>query len=114
MMIRGTVTKQGWELDRDGGTGTKPRKKVQGTTVASANSSLQTGNEDEDDDSLLESTPFACIICKRSHKYPIVTKCRHYYFCEALRPPEISTNSGVWSRDGWVFSVAKNLSELLE
>ncbi len=46
--------------------------------MASASRSAQNGNEDEDDDALLESIPFACVICKKPYRNPAVTKCGHY------------------------------------
>src|SRR6201992_4253167 len=72
--------KQGWQLDKEWEISTKG-KAPSGKTVASANRNTQTA-EEEDDEKLLESIPFACVICKESYKNPIVTKCGHY-FCEA-------------------------------
>lgn len=84
--------------------------------MASADRSAQNGNEDEDDDALLESIPFACIICKKPYKHPIITKCGHY-FCEACAlqryrksPSCVACGAGT----GGVFNVAKKLSRLLE
>jgi RING finger protein 113A len=107
--------KQGWELDRDWEIGTKG-KKVQGKTVASANRSAQNGNEDEDDDALLESIPFACIICKKPYKHPVLTRCGHY-FCEACALQRYRKNpscAACGAGTGGVFNVAKKLSKLLE
>ncbi|KAI9894604.1 MAG: RNA-splicing factor [Vezdaea aestivalis] len=111
--------KQGWELDRDWEVGTKG-KKLTGKTVASAD--RRTGGnageaEDEDEDeSLLEKIPFACVICKKPYNNPIVTKCGHY-FCEACAlkryrktPNCVACGSGT----GGVFNGAKNLKRLLE
>ncbi|TVY64239.1 Pre-mRNA-splicing factor cwc24, partial [Lachnellula suecica] len=72
--------KQGWQLDKEWENVTKGKKVAGGTKIASAN--RDAGEEDEDDDAALEGIPFACIICKEGYKYPIVTKCGHY-FCEA-------------------------------
>lgn len=88
---------------------------MQGKTVASANRSTHGGNEDEDDDALLESIPFACIICKKPYQNPIVTKCGHY-FCEACalqRYPKSPSCSACGAGTGGVFNVAKKLSKLL-
>jgi RING finger protein 113A len=107
--------KQGWELDRDWEIGTKG-KKVQGKAVASANRASQNGNEDEEDDAQLESIPFACIICKKSYKHPIITKCGHY-FCEACALQRYRKNpscAACGAGTGGVFNVAKKLSKLLE
>jgi RING finger protein 113A len=108
--------KQGWELDRDWEIGTKG-KKVTGRTVASANREAKAGEEDdEDDEALLESIPFACIICKKPYTNPIITKCGHY-FCESCalgryrkNPSCVACGAGT----GGVFNVAKKLGKLLE
>ncbi|KAF7511328.1 hypothetical protein GJ744_004893 [Endocarpon pusillum] len=107
--------KQGWELDRDWEIGTKG-KKLQGKTVASANRSAQNGNEDEDDEAVLENIPFACIICKKSYKSPITTKCGHY-FCESCALQRYRKNpscAACGAGTGGVFNVAKKLNKLLE
>lgn len=107
--------KQGWELDRDWEIGTKG-KKLQGKTVASANRSAQNGNEDEDDEAVLENIPFACIICKKSYKSPIITKCGHY-FCESCALQRYRKNpscAACGAGTGGVFNVAKKLNKLLE
>lgn len=107
--------KQGWELDRDWEIGTKG-KKIVGKTVASANRSNGTADDEEDDDALLQSIPFACIICKKPYTNPIVTKCRHY-FCEACalkryrKDPSCAACS---SGTGGVFNTAKALNRLLD
>jgi len=58
--------KQGWQLDRDWEIGTKG-KKLAGRTVASADRNTKNPELDEDDEKLLESIPFACIICKKAY-----------------------------------------------
>jgi RING finger protein 113A len=107
--------KQGWELDRDWEIGTKG-KKVVGKTVASANRSGTTGEDDEEDDSFLESIPFACIICKKPYTNPIVTKCGHY-FCESCALQRYRKNpscAACGAGTGGVFNVAKKLNRLLD
>ena len=110
--------KQGWELDKDWEIGTKGGKKnTQGRVVASANRNRYgTAGDDEEDDALLESIPFACIICEKPYTNPIVTKCGHY-FCEACalqryrkKPDCAACGAGT----GGVFNVAKKLKTLLE
>lgn len=107
--------KQGWELDRDWEIGTKGKKAV-GKTIASANRANGTADEDEDDEALLQSIPFACIICKKAYTNPIVTKCGHY-FCEACvlrryrKDPSCAACS---SGTGGVFNTAKKLTRLLD
>lgn len=107
--------KQGWQLDRDWEVDTKG-KKPSGRTVASADRSAKMLESDEADEKLLESIPFACIICKQSYSNPIITKCGHY-FCEACAlkryrkdPTCAACNVGT----GGVFNVAKKLNVLLD
>lgn len=107
--------KQGWQLDRDWEISTKG-KSQSGKTVASANRNNQSAQDDEDDEALLESIPFACIICKKSYTSPIITKCGHY-FCEACalqRYRKDPSCAACGSGTGGVFNVAKKLNRLLE
>ena len=107
--------KQGWELDRDWEIATKGKKLV-GKTVASANRPGPAGEEDEEDDALLESIPFACIICKKPYTNPIVTKCGHY-FCESCvlkRYRKDPSCAVCGAGTGGVFNVAKKLTRLLD
>lgn len=107
--------KQGWQLDRDWEVDTKG-KKLAGRTVASANRNAKSAEDDQDDEKLLESIPFACIICKKSYTNPIITKCGHY-FCEACalkRYRKDPTCANCGSGTGGVFNVAKKLNGLLD
>ena len=110
--------KQGWELDREWEISTKG-KKLTGQTVSSRNKDAKTsgdGDENEDDDELLKSIPFACVICKKSYTNPIVTKCGHY-FCEscALQRFRKSPSCAVCGAGtSGVFNVAKKLNRLLD
>ncbi len=107
--------KQGWELDRDWEIGTKG-KKVAGKVVASANRSGKAGEEDEDEDAVLENIPFACVICKKPYTNPIITKCGHY-FCEACalqRYRKTPSCAICGAGTGGVFNGAKNLKRLLD
>ena len=71
--------KQGWQLDRDWEINTKGKAQG-GKVVGSANRNTATGEGgEEDEDKMLESIPFKCIICKEDYKSPIVTKCGHYF-----------------------------------
>ncbi|KPI42286.1 Pre-mRNA-splicing factor cwc24 [Cyphellophora attinorum] len=110
---------QGWQLDREWEINTKG-KKLKGRTVASAAGRRNGGeaepNDDGNDDALLESIPFACIICKESYKSPIVTKCGHY-FCEACalkRYRRDPSCAACGTGTGGVFNVAKKLNKLLD
>lgn len=109
--------KQGWELDREWEVTTKGKKLV-GRTVASQNKGAKTAedDEDEDDDDLLESIPFACIICKKPYTNPIITKCGHY-FCESCALQRYRKNpscAACGAGTGGVFNVAKKLNRLLD
>ncbi|KZF22946.1 hypothetical protein L228DRAFT_247369 [Xylona heveae TC161] len=110
--------KQGWELDRDWEIGTKG-KKVQGKAVSSAAKRRVGDNDDEDEedeDDLLENIPFACIICRKPYKYPITTKCGHY-FCEPCALQRYRKNpscAACGAGTGGVFNTAKNLKRLLD
>ncbi len=108
--------KQGWELDRDWEIGTKG-KKVDGKTVASANRTAKIGDGDSDeDDAALEGIPFACIICKKPYRNPIITKCGHY-FCESCALQRYRKNplcAACGSGTGGVFNGAKNLKRILD
>lgn len=108
--------KQGWQLDKEWENVTKG-KKLAGTTVASANRGAKTEEEDEEE-SMLENIPFACIICKEPYKNPVVTKCGHYY-CEACALQRYRQKGGkacaaCGTDTGGTFSVAKNLRKLLD
>ncbi|KAH8702417.1 hypothetical protein BGW36DRAFT_290584 [Talaromyces proteolyticus] len=106
----------GWQLDRDWEIKTKG-KKLAGRTVASQENRGKGVEEDEDEDNkLLESIPFACIICKSDYKSPIVTKCGHY-FCEPCALQRYRKNpscAACGAGTGGVFNVAKKLNYLLE
>ncbi|KIW97381.1 uncharacterized protein Z519_02773 [Cladophialophora bantiana CBS 173.52] len=107
--------KQGWQLDRDWEISTKG-KNPSGKIMASANRNGQSTEDDEDEEKLLESIPFACIICKKSYTNPIVTKCGHY-FCEACalrRYRKDPSCAACGAGTGGVFNVAKKLNRLLD
>jgi RING finger protein 113A len=110
--------KHGWELDRDWEIGSKG-KKSSGKVVASQNCGDKTAgdeDDDDDDDEFLESIPFACVICQKPYRNPIVTKCGHY-FCEscALQRYRKSPACAICGAGtGGVFNGAKKLSQLLD
>ena len=106
--------KQGWQLDKDWETVTQGKKTV-GKTISSR---TKTTDEDgsEDDDTVLEGIPFACIICKKPYTNPIITKCGHY-FCEACalqRYRKTPSCAACGAGTGGVFNGAKNLKKLLD
>ncbi|KAL8936237.1 MAG: hypothetical protein Q9211_004283, partial [Gyalolechia sp. 1 TL-2023] len=111
--------KQGWELDKEWekvGPGARTKQKPGRKTASQRQGGDEAGEEEEDEDALLEGIPFACIICKEGYKDPIVTKCGHY-FCEkcALQSYRRSPAcAACGSGTGGVFNGAKGLRKLLE
>jgi RING finger protein 113A len=105
----------GWKLDRDWEMSTKG-KKPGGTIVASANRDEKDKDDDGVDLAMLEKIPFACLICKKPYKTPIITKCGHY-FCEACalkRYRKDPTCAACNAKTQGVFNGAKNLQKLLD
>jgi RING finger protein 113A len=109
--------KQGWELDRDWEIGTNG-KKLSGRVVSQRKGAGKTAedDDDDDDDELLDSIPFACIICRKPYQNPIITKCGHY-FCESCALQRYRKNpscAACGAGTGGVFNTAKKLNALLE
>lgn len=108
--------KQGWQLDKEWETVTKG-KSVKGTIVASADKS-KVARDDEDDDewAMLESIPFACIICQGPYKAPVVTRCGHYFCepCALKRYRKDPTCAACGAGTNGVFNSAKKLQKLLD
>ncbi|OJJ48247.1 hypothetical protein ASPZODRAFT_32595, partial [Penicilliopsis zonata CBS 506.65] len=115
--------KQGWEIDREWEVNTKG-KQLKGKIVSTHKKDGKNGHDDDDDDDdeedeedeLLESIPFACIICKKPYQNPIVTKCGHY-FCESCALQRYRKNpscAACGTGTSGVFNVAKKLNDLLE
>jgi RING finger protein 113A len=107
--------KQGWALDRDWEVQSKG-KKLKGTVVSSANRNANAEDGDDEDATLLEKIPFACIICKQSYKNPVVTRCGHYYCesCALQRYKKTPSCAACGAGTNGVFNVAKNLQKILE
>jgi RING finger protein 113A len=107
--------KQGWQLDKEWETVTKG-KNPGARTVSRRNKEADVEPDSEEEDAMLEGIPFACIICKEGYKYPIVTKCGHY-FCEACaiqRFKKTPSCAACGAGTGGVFNGAKNLKKLLD
>ena len=109
---------QGWQLDKDWEIKKKnPNVKTHFKTLANASNPLRPKEgEAADSDKELEKIPFACVICKKEYKDPIVTKCGHY-FCEVCaidryrkKNPSCAICGG---RTDGVFNVAKGLKKKL-
>ncbi|KAJ5463080.1 hypothetical protein N7475_008024 [Penicillium sp. IBT 31633x] len=108
--------KQGWELDRDWEINTKG-KQLSGRVVSQRKGAGKATEEDDEDDEdeLLESIPFACLICRKPYREPIITKCGHY-FCEACALQRYRKNpscAACGEGTGGVFNSAKKLNALL-
>jgi RING finger protein 113A len=90
-------------------------KKVGGRVVANINKSKMAEAE-EDADSTPDDIPFACIICKRPYRNPIITRCGHS-FCEACalgRYRKDPSCAACGSGTNGVFNSSQRLKVLLE
>lgn len=74
------------------------------------------GDEEEEEDAMLEGIPFACIICKKGYTNPIVTKCGHYFCegCALMRYRKSPSCAACGAGTGGVFNGAKGLKKLLD
>ncbi|KAI1437256.1 hypothetical protein GGR50DRAFT_685904 [Xylaria sp. CBS 124048] len=113
--------KQGWQLDREWEINQKAKKDGDAavSTAAQKNNGDKAGSNgqaEDDDEKLLASIPFVCIICEQPYKSPIVTRCGHY-FCEPCalkryrRDPSCK-NCGAPTNG--VFNAATRLERLLK
>ncbi|VTT83821.1 unnamed protein product [Fusarium fujikuroi] len=101
--------KQGWQLDKEWEEVGKSRKKISGDRGKAD------AVEGEADMEMLSKIPFACIICEKPYKNPVVTRCGHY-FCEACalqryRKDPTCKNCGAATMG--VFNTASKLEKLL-
>jgi RING finger protein 113A len=64
--------KQGWQLDKEWEKAGKKNGPVKDS---------KDGDDLDDEEKMLATIPFKCIICKGDYKMPVITKCGHY-FCE--------------------------------
>jgi len=110
----------GWQLDKEwekvGGKAGANSKAGSGNVTSTRGGAEGKTEEEEAEDKLLEKIPFACIICKQPYKFPIITKCGHY-FCEkcALERYKKTPNcAACGAGTGGVFNGAKGLKKLLE
>ncbi|KAK3898477.1 hypothetical protein C8A05DRAFT_47223 [Staphylotrichum tortipilum] len=114
----------GWQLDKEWENVTKGKKVIAGTVVGSAEGKIASRlgqkqpteeADDDEDEALLESIPFVCILCRGPYKSPVVTRCGHY-FCEgcALKRYRRDPSCGACGAGtGGVFNAAKRLEKLL-
>lgn len=112
--------KAGWQLDSEWDKFAAGKKEIGGKVVSSRTGAVDKEDEEEgltkEEVELLEKIPFKCIICKEDYKFPIVTKCGHYY-CEACalkRFRKTPTCAACGAGTGGVFNQAKGLRKLLD
>jgi RING finger protein 113A len=67
--------KQGWQLDKEWEKAGSSKKAKDGGEGPKKDADL------DDEEKMLATIPFKCVICKGDYKMPVVTKCGHY-FCE--------------------------------
>ncbi|KAL7275772.1 RNA-splicing factor [Rhizina undulata] len=97
---------QGWKLDRDWEISQK----------AGGKAKAKQEDAEDDEQKELKNIPFACVICKKDYKSPIVTKCSHY-FCESCAIGRYRKNPSCaicGKRTDGVFNVAKGLQKKLD
>lgn len=107
--------KQGWELDKDWEKVGAKNKPVPGQRRRKVGDE-EADEKEEEEDALLATIPFACIICKEGYKQPIVTKCGHY-FCEGCALGRYRKNpncAACGAGTNGVFNGAKQLKKLLD
>jgi RING finger protein 113A len=107
--------KTGWELDREWEQEQKKKEREALDklleTGASDGEEIQDEELDEDD-----NLPFACFICRKPFKDPVVTKCGHY-FCEGCALKQFAKSQRCYicsAPTGGVFNAAKDLTVRLE
>jgi RING finger protein 113A len=66
--------KQGWQLDKEW-------EKAGSNKKGGNNPEAAKDADLDDEEKMLATIPFKCIICKGDYKLPVITKCGHY-FCE--------------------------------
>ncbi|KAF4924439.1 Pre-mRNA-splicing factor cwc24 [Colletotrichum viniferum] len=108
--------KAGWQLDKEWESVTKGKKNIGGTVVASADRTNVENDDDDEEDAMLESIPFACIICTETYKAPIITRCGHYFCepCALKRYRKDPTCAACGAGTNGVFNSASRLKKLLE
>jgi RING finger protein 113A len=102
--------KQGWQLDKEW-------EKVGSNKNTSKTGDGKGGDDMDEEEKMLQSIPFKCIICKEDYKNPVMTKCGHY-FCERCAMTRYmkekkKTCENCGADTGGTFNVARKLKELL-
>ncbi|KAF8477190.1 hypothetical protein BDZ91DRAFT_708822 [Kalaharituber pfeilii] len=109
---------QGWQLDKDWEIKKKnPNAKTSFKTLENASQPVRQKEEEDELDKELKDVPFACVICKKEYKSPIVTKCGHYFceMCAINRYKKKNPSCAICgARTDGVFNVAKNLQKKLD
>lgn len=103
--------KQGWQLDKEW-------EKAGKKDAAGAGKDAKDADLD-DEEKMLATIPFKCIICKGDYKMPVITKCGHY-FCEKcamqryMKGKKEKGCAQCGADTYGSFGVARKLKELLE
>ncbi|KAG0169214.1 hypothetical protein DFQ28_003765 [Apophysomyces sp. BC1034] len=93
--------KTGWQLEQEWEEAQKNKKRF-----GASNPDQYAVSEDEE-----EELPFACLLCRKEFKEPVVTKCGHY-FCETCAIQQFKKSPKCYAcgaSTGGVFDIAKNL-----
>lgn len=108
--------KMGWQIDKEWEEVSKGKTHLAGTVVANANRDTAAEKNTDEEDAMLEKIPFACIICEKPYREPIVTRCGHYFCepCALQRYRKDPTCAACGVGTNGVFNSAKKLKKLLE
>lgn len=101
---------QGWQLDKEWEKAGKKDKNKQKDSKEDADL--------DEEEKMLKTIPFACVICKEDYKRPIMTKCGHY-FCEKCamnryQKEKKKSCAACGADTNGSFGMAKKLDGLLE
>jgi len=102
--------KQGWQLDKEW----EKAGKAKGGAADANNKDADL----DDEEKMLQTIPFKCVLCKGDYKMPVITKCGHY-FCEKCAMQrymkEKKKGCAQCGADTYgSFGVARKLKDLLE
>jgi RING finger protein 113A len=99
--------KTGWQLEKEWEDAQKNK-----TSFGKSDPNQYAISDDDSDDEL----PFACLICRKEFKNPVVTRCNHY-FCESCAIKNYKKSPKCFacgSPTQGVFNTAKKMLERLE
>lgn len=99
--------KTGWQLEQEWEEAQRNK-----STFGSTDPNKYAVSDEDDSD---EELPFACLLCRKEFKDPVVTKCGHY-FCEKCAIDHQRTSPKCYAcgaSTGGVFTTAKNMLKRL-